>query len=534
MSAVTIFFGISSGVFGGLILLAQFVSDAFIWVSLPLFPLFFLGVWDVTQKRKAVLRNFPVIGHFRYLFELIRPEIQQYFIESDTDGKPFNRDERSIVYQRAKAALSTRPFGTLNDLDRTGTEIVVHSLNAKEPTDHNPRTRIGEDRCEKPYDAALLNISAMSYGSLSASAIRALNGGAAIGGFFHNTGEGGISPYHLEPGGDLCWQIGTGYFGCRGERGGFDAERFRQNAIRPEVKLIEIKLSQGAKPGHGGILPAQKVTEEIAAIRNVPLGQDVLSPPQHSAFGSPVELLQFVDELRKLSGGKPVGIKLCVGRPREFLGIIKAALDTGLMFDFVSVDGAEGGTGAAPLEFANSIGLPLTEGLLVVQNALVGTNLRDQTKIIAAGKVVTGFHIVQRLAIGADLCNSARGMMFALGCIQALRCNSNHCPVGVATNNPSLERGLVVEDKRQRVASFQKHTVEAAMEILGAAGLERPDDLTPSHLFRRRSSSHFHSYEDIYDFFEPGDLLEGRLGKRDSDYDELFAREWAAAKTGVF
>lgn len=482
------------------------------WLWYPLYllyvfvvPLVLLGIKDSLQTRRAVLRNFPVIGHFRYLFEMIRPEINQYFIESNTDGKPFSRELRSVVYQRAKKQRDTVPFGTQRDVYEVGYEWLNHSITAREVLDM-PRIRLGEGRCEQPYDAAVLNISAMSFGSLSANAVRSLNGGAKIGGFYHNTGEGGISEHHLEPGGDLCWQIGTGYFGCRNQDGTFSPELFAQKSRLPQVRLIEIKLSQGAKPGHGGILPAAKVTPEIAEIRGVPLGEDVLSPPSHTAFSTPRELLQFVQKLRELSG-KPVGFKLCVGHRAEFLGICKAMVATGLVPDFITVDGGEGGTGAAPLEFSNSIGTPLTEGIVFVHNALEGFGLRQDIKIIASGRIITGFQIAQRIAAGADLCGSARGFMFSLGCIQALRCNSNDCPVGVATQDPGLAAGLVVTHKTTRVASWQKETVQAFLETLGAAGLAHPDELRPWHIHRRTSPTEICSYSEIYQYLKKGQLL---------------------------
>ena len=476
-------------------------------VLLVLVPVYLLGVRDTLQTRRSVLRNFPVIGHFRYLLEAIRPEINQYFVESNTDGTPFDREMRSLAYQRAKRTLDTVPFGTQHDVYAIGYEWINHSLNAHVHEGPAPRITIGAGRCSQPYEASLLNISAMSFGSLSKQAILALNGGAKLGGFYHNTGEGGLSPYHLEPGGDIVWQIGTGYFGCRDERGRFDAEKFTERARLPQVKMIEIKLSQGAKPGHGGILPASKVTPEIAEIRHVPLGKDVISPPAHTEFDTPRGLLEFVVRLRELSGGKPVGFKLCLGNPSEFIGICLAMKETGMTPDFITVDGGEGGTGAAPVEFSNSVGFPLTEGLVFVHNALRGFGLRKQLKIIASGKILSAFHMAKRLAAGADLCNSARGFMFALGCIQARRCNSNVCPVGVATQDPDLGRGLVVADKNRRVHNLHDQTVEALMEILGAAGVAHPDDLRPYHVFRRVSPTEVRTYEEIYPYVTEGQFL---------------------------
>jgi glutamate synthase domain-containing protein 2 len=519
--------------------LAVAIAAGFVWApawwSLAVVvPLVALGIRDVTQRRHAVLRNFPVIGHFRYLLEAIRPEIQQYFIESDIDGRPFSREIRAVIYQRAKGATDTRPFGTLHDLYAEQEEMIAHSIAACEPPEKERRIVIGAGRCTQAYSASVLNVSAMSFGSLSQAAIRALNGGAKLGGFYHNTGEGGLSPYHLEPGGDIVWQIGTGYFGCRTPDGRFDAEKFAARAATPQVKMIEVKLSQGAKPGHGGILPAAKVTREIAEIRGVPMGKDVISPPYHTAFRNPLELVRFVAKLRQLSGGKPIGFKLCIGLPRQFMGICKAMVESGEVVDFITIDGAEGGTGAAPLEFSNSVGMPLTEGLLLAHNVLVGTGLREQVRIIASGKIATGFDIVRRVAIAADLCNSARPMMFALGCIQALRCNTNRCPVGIATQDPALVRGLDIDDKRERVRRYHHATVHAAMEILGAAGLSSFAELGPEHVLRRVSPTRLASYAEVYDYLRPGDLFSGQYGEAVDEYDELMRREWGMARADAY
>ena len=465
-----------------------------------------LAIHDARQRQHAVLRNFPIIGHFRYLLELVRPEINQYFIESNTDGAPFNREDRSLVYQRAKGELDTLPFGTQRDVYQVGYEWIAHSMHARHPSGRVPRVTVGAGTCSQPYQSALLNISAMSFGSLSRNAIQAFNRGAKAGGFAHNTGEGGLSAHHLQ-GGDLIWQIGTGYFGCRTPDGGFDAERFRESARHESVKMIEIKLSQGAKPGHGGILPAAKLTHEISLIRGVPMGADVLSPPAHSAFSTPLEMMAFVTRLRELSGGKPVGLKLCVGSQAEFLALCRAMNASGQHPDFVTVDGGEGGTGAAPLEFSNSVGMPLREGLVFVHNALTGFALRDRVKIFASGKAVTGFDLVSRLALGADACNAARSMMLAIGCIQARRCNSNQCPVGVATQDPGLVAGLDVDDKAARVERYQRETIESLMELLGAAGLEGPEQLDGSHVMRRVGPTEVRTYSQVYSFLEPGTLL---------------------------
>ncbi len=478
----------------------------FLWSLVIFLPLILLGIYDITQKSHSILRNFPVIGHMRFLLEEIRPEIYQYFVESDTSGRPFSREQRSVVYARSKNARDTIPFGTVENVYETGYEWVNHSLTPKRMVHEDVRAMIGGPDCKKPYSASLLNISAMSFGALSKNAILALNQGAKLGNFAHNTGEGGISPYHLE-GGDLIWQIGTGYFGCRDKDGNFNPESFSLNAEREEVKMIEIKLSQGAKPGHGGILPAAKLTSEIAKIRDVPMGHDVDSPPAHSAFKNPLELIDFIRLLKKLSGGKPVGFKLCIGKRREFIAICKAMLEKGVTPDFVTIDGGEGGTGAAPMEFSNHIGTPLVEGLIFVHNILVGFDLRKNIKVISSGMMTSGFGLVKRLALGADICNSARGMMMALGCIQARKCNSNVCPVGVATQDSSLMKGLVPEDKYKRVNNYHRNTVDSACEIMGAMGLEKPDDLRPWHLMRRIEAYEIRNFSEIYEYIETGSLL---------------------------
>lgn len=477
------------------------------WLFVVVIPVIALGLQDMLQTRQTIRRLYPFVGRFRYLLESVRPEIQQYFVESDTNGTPIAREFRSLVYQRAKNARDTRPFGTIFDVNRAGYEWVNHSMTPTHPANEDPRVRFGGDRCTKPYMASVLNISAMSYGSLSSNAIRALNKGAMMGNFSHNTGEGSLSPYHLEAGGDIVWQIGTGYFGCRDEHGGFNQELFRENATLPSVRMIEIKLSQGAKPGHGGILPAAKLTEEIARIRHVPMGADVVSPPSHSAFSTPIELLEFIDKLRDLSGGKPVGFKMCLGRRDQFLAICKAMLETGLAPDFITIDGGEGGTGAAPTEMTNSVGTPLRDGLVFVNQALLGINMRDKLRLVASGKILSAFHLLRIIALGADTANSARGMMMALGCIQARSCNTDHCPTGIATTNPSRAKGLVVSDKSQRVANFHKATVKNLLELLGAAGLCSLEELQPWHINRRVQGTDVKTYAQLYPEITPGCLL---------------------------
>ena len=507
--------------------LITLVWPAALWALVVIGPVIGVGVHDVVQRRHTLLRNYPVIGHGRYLLEAFRPEIQQYFVESNLDGRPFDREQRSLVYQRAKGALQTIPFGTQRDVYEPGHEWLIHSLAPRVAPQVDPRVPIGGPQCAAPYHAAHLNVSAMSYGALSKYAIRALNTGARDGGFYHNTGEGGLSPYHLEPGGDVCWQIGTGYFGCRTPDGRFDPTLFAAHAATPAVKMIELKLSQGAKPSHGGILPAAKVTPEIARIRGVPLGADVVSPPAHSAFDGPTGLLEFLASLRQLSGGKPVGFKLCVGDRAELLAIARAMVATGITPDFITVDGSEGGTGAAPVEFSNSVGTPLREGLLAVHNTLVGIGVRDAVRVIASGKIVSGFDVVRAIALGADLCNSARGMMFSLGCIQARRCHENTCPVGIATTDELLGSMLDVATKAARVASYQRATVHAFLELVGAAGLSAPSQIQPHHLWRRVAGNEIRHYGELYDYLPEGALLGSQVPRGWRD-------DWVRARADRF
>lgn len=461
-------------------------------------PVFLLGFRDMLQKRHAIKSNFPVLGHLRYLFESIRPEINQYFIESNIDGKPFSREQRSIVYQRAKKVLDTVPFGTQHDLYSKGYEFVTHSMYPKHIDPSGLRITVGSKHCSQPYSLSILNISAMSFGSLSPNAILALNGGARDGNFAHNTGEGGISSYHLGPGGDLIWQIGTAYFGCRTLQGTFDPELFEKTALIPQVKMIEIKLSQGAKPGHGGILSGKKVTQEIAKIRNVKLGQDVISPPSHTAFSDPEGLLRFITTLRTLSKGKPIGIKLCVGYLHEFEELVSTMVAQQNYPDFIVVDGAEGGTGAAPLEFSNYMGMPGIDGLVFVVDCLKKHELKDEIKVIATGKITTAFDIVKLLGLGADATYAARSMLLALGCIQALRCNNNTCPAGVATQNSDLYTGLHVPTKRTRVKNFHQETLTAVAHVVGAMGLSHIEDLDRKHIYKRTEENRINTYDQIY------------------------------------
>lgn len=494
-------------------LLASWYFAPLRWGWILLGPALGMALHDYFQRRHAILRNFPLLGRFRYALEMIRPEIYQYFVEGDTEGVPFDRDQRSLIYQRAKGVRDTIPFGTKLNVYEPGYEWVNHSMVPVHNEVASLRMQVGGKDCSQPYSASLLNVSAMSYGSLSQNAILALSRGAKQGSFALNTGEGGVSPYHLGGGADVIWQIGTGYFGCRAADGRFCEALYCEQVSHPQIKMVELKLSQGAKPGHGGILPAAKLTKEIAEIRKVPMGKDVLSPPGHSAFQTPIELLEFVERLRKGSGGKPIGIKLCIGKRREFLAVCKAMVETRILPDYLAIDGGEGGTGAAPLEFSNHIGAPLVDGLIFAHNALVGYGLRKEIRIIASGKVTSGFAMLKRIALGADACSSARGMMLALGCIQALQCNSNHCPVGVATQNRYLMDGLDPTDKGVRVSNFHRETMESLCEMLGAVGLHSPSELRPWHVMARISETETRHYGEIYEYLEEGDLLRQPLPK---------------------
>ncbi|MGR6496451.1 FMN-binding glutamate synthase family protein [Pseudomonas fulva] len=488
-----------------------------------------IGLFDLLQKRHAVRRNYPILGNIRYLVETIRPEIRQYLLEADSDALPFSRAQRSLVYSRAKNQVSDKPFGTLIDVYASGFEFIGHSMRPAPLADPASfRITIGGPQCSQPYSASIFNISAMSFGSLSANAIRALNQGAKLGNFHHDTGEGSISPYHREHGGDLVWELGSGYFGCRTSDGRFDPQAFAAQARSPQVRMIEVKMSQGAKPGHGGILPKHKVTQEIAETRGVPLGEDCISPSRHSAFSTPIEMMQFIAQLRELSGGKPVGFKLCLGHPWEFMGIAKAMLQTGILPDFIVINGKEGGTGAAPVEFTDHIGVPLREGLLFVHNTLVGLNLRDKIKLGASGKIVSAFDIASVLAIGADWANAARGFMFAIGCIQSQSCHTNKCPTGVATQDPLRQRALVVPDKAERVLNFHRNTLRALAEMLAAAGLEHPSQLEAKHLVRRISATEIKLFSQMHVFLKPGELLTGEVD------GQFYSRMWQLARADSF
>jgi glutamate synthase domain-containing protein 2 len=514
------------------LLVAEVIFDPE-WFDFLLIPILIfggltvLGVRDVMQKSHAVLRNYPISAHIRFLLEEIRPEMRQYFFEGEKDGMPFSRDIRSLVYQRAKMDLDKRPFGTQEDVYREGYEWMHHSVAQKARAKEQFRVPIGGPDCTKPYSASVFNISAMSFGALSANAVRALNAGAKKGGFAHDTGEGGVSPYHRENGGDIIWEIGSGYFGCRNRDGTFNPDLFAKVSGDDQIKMVELKISQGAKPGHGGVLPAAKVSEEISKIRGVPMGEDCISPATHRAFSTPLEMMKFLSEMRRLSGGKPAGFKMCIGHPWEFLAICKAMLQSGIYPDFIVIDGNEGGTGAAPLEFMDHLGMPMREGVNFAHNALIGINARDRIRIGAAGKIATAFDMARAMAIGADWCNSARGFMFALGCIQSLSCHTDRCPTGVTSQDPLRARALVVPHKVDRVYNYHHSTLYALSELLAAAGLDHPRQLRPIHFSKRTSATEVWSFARLFPTLRPGELLDG------TD-DPRFREAWAMARADSF
>ena len=495
---------------------------AILWLLIVFAPMFVLALIDLFQTHHSLRRNYPASARFRWFFEWLRPFLRAYIVESDLDGRPFSHDERALVYARAKNDVSTHPFGTELDVYSDEYEWLAHSIAPSRDVEKYSRVTVGTDQCSRPYAASRLNISAMSFGALGANAIEALNMGARQGGFYHDTGEGGLSPYHLKHGGDVVWEVGSGYFGCRDKQGNFDPEHFKDRAVHDQVVMTEIKLSQGAKPGHGGLLPGAKVTAEIAKTRDVPEGEDCLSPAYHTAFSTPRELLEFAARMRDLSGGKPVGIKLCVGYPHELFAVIKAMIETEILVDFIVIDGAEGGTGAAPTELSDRVGMPLREGLILARNALVGSNLKGKIKLAASGKVNSGAAIAMNAALGADWCNSARAFMFSLGCVQSMRCHTDTCPTGIATQSKARQRGLVVPEKAARVANFQKATLDALHDIVVACGLNSPDEFTPDGLRQRISAAEMRSIDELYPFVEPGELLDGAR-------DPRLAEWWRAA-----
>ena len=492
-----------------------------------------VGVYDLRQSHHAILRNYPVIGHLRFMLEYIRPEVRQYFIESDIEAEPFSRAQRSLVYARAKNESDSRPFGTQENVRAIGYEWMQHAMVPTDIADANFRVTVGGPACTQPYSLSRLNISAMSFGALSANAILALNAGAKEGQFAHDTGEGSISRYHTEHGGDLIWQVASGYFGCRTDDGRFDPDKFRANATRDQVKMIEIKLSQGAKPGHGGVLPGPKVSAEIALARGIPEGVTCVSPAHHSAFSSPKGLMEFIAQLRELSGGKPIGFKFCVGHPWEWFAVVKAMLATGITPDFIVIDGGEGGTGAAPLEFSDHLGMPLWEGLRLVHNTLTGAGLRGQIRLGASGKIITAFDMARALALGADWCNSARGFMFAIGCVQAQHCQSGLCPTGVTTQDPVRQRALVVGDKAPRVAHFHRNTLKALKELVEAAGLHDPGELSPDHILRRTGVHRVATLSEILPTVQPGQLL-GVTPESIGELPPHYQRYWFSASADTF
>ena len=503
-------FGVCAACWG----LTLWVSPSFRWLAYASVAVVLLALYDRLQRKHSVMRNYPLLGRMRYLIEALGPELHQYVVESNTSGRPFDRDQRDIMYRRSKGISAVKPFGTEQDVYSEGYGFISHSTSPchmPEDPGRCVRLTIGGPQCSAPYSSSVVNASAMRFGALSAHAVLAIGHGAKKGGFAQNTGEGGFSRHHRKAGADIIWQVGTGYFGCRTEDGHFDADRFRENAQVEAVKMIELKVSQGAKPGHGGVLPGAKVSKEIAEARGVPIGQDCLSPPGHSAFSTPIEMVEFLANLREWSGGKPVGFKLCIGEPQDFMAICKAMLETGIRPDFVTVDGAEGGTGAAPTEFSDHVGFPLREALILVRNTLVGIGLKDEIKIAASGKRMAGFELAMASALGADWCNIARGFMFSVGCIQSQSCHTNSCPVGVATQDHKLQRALAVKEKSERVYQFHKNTVEDVTELAGACGLTHPFDFEPRHIYERINPHEIKRFDEIYEFTEPGQVLDGNL-----------------------
>ncbi|MCH9644272.1 MAG: FMN-binding glutamate synthase family protein [Gammaproteobacteria bacterium] len=523
----------SRGVFAliSLIILAVIGYLASFWLHalyllIPFLPLIILGFCDMRSTHN-VLRNYPVVGHLRYMLEFIRPEIQQYFVQTDLSGRPFSREMRSLVYRRAKNLDDTHPFGTEHDITKSGYVFANHSIAVKKVKKECGRVTVGGPDCKKPYSASIINVSAMSFGALSQTAVMALNLGAKKGNFYQNTGEGGLTKYHLKHGGDITWQIGTGYFGCRTPEGGFDAEKFKEKANLDAVKMIEIKISQGAKPSHGGVLPGDKVNAEISEIRGVPIGVDCLSPPDHQTFSDPTGLMHYIKQLREYTGGKPIGFKLVIGIKSQFMAMCKAMLETGILPDFITVDGAEGGTGAAPLVFSNRLGMPSDESVAFVHNCLVGCGVRDKIRVISSAKTVTSFDVLRRFALGADMINMARPFLFSIGCIQAIRCNTNTCPTGVTTNKPKRFKAIVPDEKSEHVKNFHDRTIESVLELSGAMGLEHPCDVTPDKIFIRTDEVKSRSISDEYAFVESGNFLSDNI----HDY---YKKDWAAASAKSF
>lgn len=511
---------ITLGVLGGF---WPYVLLGFILVG----PLFLIGLYDVLQRDDNILRNYPVVGHLRYLALKVRPEIHQYFIAGEQESRPFNWEIRQHITFYAHNLNSYHPFGTVHNIHAMDYDNTEHSMIVKDVPEEEFRVLVGGDQCSKPYLASRINISAMSYGALSQTAVEAFNRAAKLGNFAQNTGEGGLSKYHLEPGGDIIFQVGTGYFSCRTKDGKFDPERFKACAVHEQVKMIELKISQGAKPSHGGVLPGVKVSKEIAAVRLVEPFVDCISPPMHSAFSTPIGMMEFIQKLRELSGGKPVGFKICIGKFHEFLAIIKAMLQTKILPDFITIDGAEGGTGAAPLEFTNYIGTPLDDALIFAHNALVGTGLRDKIRLIASGKMTNGFDMLSKAALGADMFNMARSMMFSLGCVQSRRCHNNTCPTGITTQNPALYYAVVPHKKAPEIVSYYERTKKRFLLILGACGLEKFSNISPDLIRRRIDVNTTKTYGEIYHYLQPNELLE-------KPEQTPYAASWARAQAEIF
>ena len=510
-----------------LLLGAFSVATGRYWLLLIALPVLLLGIYDWTQRRWTIIRNYPVAGRIRWMFYSLRPFLRAYIVEDDLHGTPYPFEARNLIYARARGVTDTHPFGTERDTDENNYHWIMHSIAPEPEPEKSPRVVVGNQQSGKPYSASILNVSAMSFGALSANAVQAMNLGARRGGFYQDTGEGGLSEHHLKHGGDLVWELGSGYFGARDDKGRFDPEMFRDKASHDAVKMTEIKLSQGAKPGHGGLLPAAKVTQEIARIRNVPVHQDCVSPRAHSAFSTPVELMEFAAKMRELSGGKPVGLKLCIGQPHEPFALVKAMRETGILPDFVVVDGGEGGTGAAPLELSDWVGMPLSEGLVLMRNALVGAGLKNSVRLAASGKIYSGMGLALNMAQGADWCNAARAFMMSVGCIQAQRCHTGTCPTGVTTQDPLLQRGLVPEVQGERAARFHARTLNALADIVAAAGFKHPTDLQPHHIMHRKGPESAVTMDRIHTFLPEGMLL-------DAPEDTIYADWWAAARTDSF
>lgn len=509
------------------IIAAYFLSPHALWPLIVLLPLLALGIYDLVQKKRAILRNYPIIGHIRFLLESVRSEIRQYFIEGERDELPFSLEQRSLVYRRAKQVDDSLPFGTIHDVQAPGHAWLAHAIKPLTITDADFRLTIGGAQCKQPYSASILNISGTSFGSFGAHAIMAFNRGAKLGGFAHNTGEGSISPYHRKYGGDLIWQIASGYFGCRKDDGTFDPDKFQTQAADPQVRMIEIKLSQGAKPGHGGVLPRAKITPEIAETRGIPMGEDCISPAAHSAFSTPIEMMHFIAQLRELSGGKPVGFKLAIGYRHEFMALVKAMIETGITPDFIVIDGAEGGTGAAPLELSNHVGMPVLDGLNFAHSILTGAGLRNQIKLGASGKAISAFDLCTFYAAGADYVMAARAFMFAISCIQARACHTNKCPTGITTQDPLRQKAINVPEKSQRVVAYHRSTMHAFAELLGAAGLAHPEEIRSHYLTIRTDNGQHIRGDERFPCLPEKALLQGHL-------PESYAVDWQRAQAGSF